>query len=90
MVAVEDLMVGEIAVARVVIDEARVDGLGDAHEMESLLTVFEDCLDTVELLWAVAEDVESIAFEHIVAQVFGDEVEVLVPLWLGCGIESDD
>ena len=88
--AVEDLMVGEVAVEAVVVDESLVDGTGDADELEVFATVLEDGFDAVELLGRVAEDVDGVALEGIALEVLADEVEVLVPLGLRGGVELDD
>ena len=88
--AVEDLVVGKVALEAVVVDESLMDGTRDADELEVFASVLEDGLDAVELLGRVAEDVDGVALEGIALEVLADEVEVLVPLGLWGGVELDD
>ena len=88
--AVEDLVVGKVAIEAVVVDESLMDGTRDADELEVFASVLEDGLDAVELLGRVAEDVDGVALEGIALEVLADEVEVLVPLGLRGGVELDD
>ena len=55
-----------------------------------VLDVIQDRLDAVELLGRVAEDVDRVALHGITLEVLADEVEVLMPLGLGSGVEPDD
>ena len=90
MVAVEDLMIGEIAVSRVVVDKAGMNGPRDADKVKCVTPVMEDSLDSIQLFRTVAQDVKRISVGDIPAEVVGYEVEVLMPFGLRCSVEVDD
>lgn len=76
--SVEDLMVGEHARARLVVDKAFVDGAEHRGEVDVVAPVGEYHFQAFDLLLAVAEYAQAVTVGEQSGERFADKLEILV------------
>ena len=82
-------MIGEETVFPFIIHKSGMDGTIHGGEANVIATILKDSLQTVGLIFGIAEDLYAVTFRDEIAETIGNEIEILMVKSLGGAAEID-